>query len=206
MSTVGPKNALPGADQVSRAYQAADFDEEPPAELDRAILAAARRQHRRPLASYLPPLALAATVILSISLMLRSGVLNENSEIFSDEAPAPPAARTAPVATPTELDEIVAPEEAADNGTIVQIERLLAPQLEAVELRSRAAESPRTAASAVLADCTGAVREQPDTWLACIAVSLQQGNEDDARREVEAFAQAYPDYSLPKDLEALLAP
>lgn len=209
MSTVGPKNALPGADQVSRAYQAADFDEEPPAELDRAILATARRQHRRPLASYLPPLALAATVILSISLVLRSGVLNENSEIFSDEAPAPPAARTAPVATPIELDEIVAPEEAADNGTIVQSERLLAPQFEAVELRSRAAELPRAtaaAASAVLADCTGAVREQPDTWLACIAVSLQQGNEDDARREVEAFAQAYPDYSLPKDLEALLAP
>lgn len=47
MNTTGPKNALPGADQVSRAYQAAKFAEEPPAEMDRVILAAARRRRRR---------------------------------------------------------------------------------------------------------------------------------------------------------------
>ncbi len=85
MSTRESNNTLPGAEQVSSAYRAANFDEEPPAELDRAILAAANRHRRRSLASYLPSLALAATVVLSVSLVLMSGILNENTEIFADE-------------------------------------------------------------------------------------------------------------------------
>ncbi len=84
MNTNEPDELVPGAEQVSEAYQAAGFDESPPAELDRAILAEAERSNRRSLFSFLPPLALAATVVLSVSLVLRSGVLNENTEVFSD--------------------------------------------------------------------------------------------------------------------------
>jgi hypothetical protein len=201
MNTTEPKNALQGADQVSRAYRAANFDEQPPAELEREILAAARRHRRRPLASYLPPLALAATVVLSISLVFRSSELNENAEILSDEAPPAAEFRAVPISTVRELEEVVAPvEAAARRERISQDQQAVRP--DAFEVL------PLTAGtgSAVEIGCANVDRGQPDTWLACISVRLQQGYEGDARRELEAFAQAYPDYSLAEDLEALRVP
>ncbi|MEE8092694.1 MAG: hypothetical protein V3T47_00530 [Gammaproteobacteria bacterium] len=211
MNTTEPKNALRGADQVSRAYRAANFDEEPPAELEREILAAARRHRRRPLASYLPPLALAATVVISISLVFRSGELNENAEILSDEAPPAAEFRAVPISTVRELEEAVAP--------VIELEAAVAP-VEAAARREGISQDqqavrpdafevlPLTAGtgSAVEIGCANVDRGQPDTWLACISVRLQQGYEGDARRELEAFAQAYPDYSLAEDLEALRVP
>lgn len=211
MNTTEPKNAVRGADQVSRAYQAANFDEEPPVELEREILAAARRHRRRPLASYLPSLALAATVLLSISLVFRSGELNENAEILSDEAPPAAEFRAAPISTVRELEEAVAPaigleaanapvEAAARREGISRNQQAVRPDVTEV--------LPLTAGtlSAVEIGCANVDRGQPDAWLACISVRLQQGYEDDARRELEAFAQAYPDYSLAEDLEALRVP
>ncbi len=204
MSTTGPKNALPGADQVSRAYRAAKFDEEPPAELDRVILADARRQRHRQLPSYLPPLALAATVILSISLVLRSGVLNEDAEIVSDDAPPAAGVRSVPVSTVRELEDTIAAEETMLFQEEVSLDQPAAPALRAgpVELL------PLTVgiATAVKIGCADVDRGQAEAWLACISARLRQGDEDDARRELGAFAQAYPDYSLPEDLEALLVP
>ena len=201
MNTTEQKNAVRGADQVSRAYQAANFDEEPPAELDHAILAAAKRQRRRPLASYMPPLALAATVVLSISLVFRSGELNENAEIFSDEALPASGVRAVPSSTAIELEEAVAPvEAAARQEEILRDQQAVRP--DAFEIRPLNAGT----ASPGQVGCANVDRGQPDTWLACISVRLQQGYEDDARRELEAFAQAYPDYSLPEDLEALRVP
>ena len=211
MNTTEPKNALRGADQVSRAYRAANFDEEPPAELEREILAAARRHRRRPLASYLPPLALAATVVISISLVFRSGELNENAETLSDEAPPAAEFRAVPISTVRELEEAVAP--------VIELEAAVAP-VEAAARREGISQDqqavrpdafevlPLTAGtgSAVEIGCANVDRGQPDTWLACISVRLQQGYEGDARRELEAFAQAYPDYSLAEDLEALRVP
>ena len=202
MSTTGPKKALRGTDQVSQAYQAAKFDEEPPAELDRVILAAARQQRHRPLASYMPPLALAATVILSISLVLRSGVLNEDAEIVSDEAPPASGARAVPTSTVRELEDAIAAEE-----TMLLQEEISQDQPAARALRADPVElQPLTAgtAAAVQIGCADGDRGQAEAWLACISARLRQGDEDDARRELGAFAQAYPDYSLPEDLEALL--
>ncbi len=165
MNTPESKNTLPGAEQVSSAYRAANFDEEPPAELDRAILAAANQRRRRPLASYVPSLALAATVVLSVSLVLRSGLLNENAEIFSDEGADSPAP-----------------------GSGVST-------FQAVEIRSREAAAVQTI-------CSDTAREEPVAWLSCISALLEEGNEDEARRELAAFTQAYADYPLPADLDA----
>ena len=237
MNTTGPESELRGADQVSRAYRAANFDEEPPAELDRVILAAARRQRHRPLASYMPPLALAATVVLSISLVLRSGVVNEDAEIFSDQAPPAAAVRTLPISTVRDLEEAVAPEQAAARqnlpvpaaatNAIPEVDRLLPQQpvelrarqmlpetLEAISQDRQAVQPgaveflPLTAgtAAAVQIGCADVDRGQPDAWLACISVRLQQGYEEDARRELQAFAETYPDFSLPEEFETLLAP
>ncbi len=221
MNTTEPKNVVRGADQVSRAYQAAKFDEEPPAELESEILAAARRHRRRPLASYMPPLALAATVVLSISLIFRSGELNENTEILSDEAPPAAEFRAVPISTVRELEEAVAPVLELDEtvAPVIELESAIAPveaaaRREGISPNQQAVRPdafevlPLTAGtgSAVEIGCANVDRGQPNTWLACITARLQQGYETDARRELEAFVQAYPDYSLAQDLEALRVP
>ena len=185
------KNTLPEAEQVSSAYRAANFDEEPPAELDRTILAAANRHRRRPLASYLPSLALAATVVLSVSLILTSGVLNENTEIFSDEeadAPDISAFRAVEVRS----------REAVDNNR----DEAVAPTLPERALLGAAANT----AAAVQTICNNTDREEPVAWLGCISTILEEGNEDDARRELAAFTQAYADYPLPVDLATAIEP
>lgn len=197
MNTSESKNPLPGAEQVSSAYRAANFDEEPPAELDRAILAAADRHRRRPLASYLPSLALAATVVLSVSLVLRSGLLNENAEIFSDEGADAPDIRALPTSTLQELDEFVEPEASPPQDSPAPGAGV--STFQAVEIRSREA-------TAVQAICSNTAREEPAAWLGCISALLEEGNEDEARRELAAFTEAHADYPLPADLDAEMEP
>ena len=191
MNTREPNNTLPEAEQVSSAYRAANFDEEPPSELDRAILAAANRHRRRPLASYLPSLALAATVVLSVSLVLMSGILNENTEIFADEeADAPDISAFQAVE--------VRSREAADNNR----DEAVAP---ALPERAPLGAAANTAAT-VQTICNNTDREEPVAWLDCISAILEEGNEVEARRELAAFTQAYVDYALPANLDATIEP
>ncbi|MGI9259708.1 MAG: hypothetical protein ACR2QQ_12815 [Gammaproteobacteria bacterium] len=114
MNTNEPDEVLPGSDQTSEAYRAAGFDEAPPAALDRAILAEAARSNRRSLFSFMPPLALAATVVLSVSLVMRSGVLNENTEVFSDGPISDMPAGTSPAPMTIEQDAGGPPAESLD--------------------------------------------------------------------------------------------
>ena len=255
MTSSESRDQLPGTEQVSRAYRAAKFDEAPPAAVDRTILAAARQARRRPLASYLPPLALAATLVLSVSLVLRSGVLNENTEIFSNEPVTAPASNTPPATTAIELNDAAETDEAAtpqdsnalsdDADVADSLERSVAPQEGAagtenlpelepparpvIELRARqvqpalteeiaqdqqAAEPlaiESTAATAGVASfsqtgCSGDDREDPASWLDCITAIVTNGDEDDAREELAAFMEVYPDYELPADFEGALVP
>ncbi len=91
MSAEGTKDSIQGIEDVARAYEAAGFDEQPPAHVDRAVLAAARKRRRPRLASFVPAFALAATVLLSCSLVLRSGLLGiggVDAPIAQDPLPA----------------------------------------------------------------------------------------------------------------------
>ena len=193
MTSSESKDQLPGAEQVSRAYRAANFDEVPPAAVDRAILAAARQERRRPLASYLPPLALAATVVLSVSLILRSGVLNENTEIFSSEPEIEPPARPAIELRARQAQPELTEEIAQDQQAI-----------ESLAIESTAATAG--AANFAQTGCTDADREEPISWLECIAATLTNGDENNAREELAAFVEVHPDYVLPAELEATLTP
>lgn len=78
--TTEPQNSIPGARELSQAYEAAEFDEHPPEHVDRLILSAARHRPRRRFTVLIPSLALAATVVLSFSLVLRTGLLNMGGE------------------------------------------------------------------------------------------------------------------------------
>jgi len=75
-----PQNSIPGARELSQAYEAAEFDEHPPENVDRLILSAARHRPKRRFTVLIPSLALAATVVLSFSLVLRTGLLNMGGE------------------------------------------------------------------------------------------------------------------------------
>ena len=91
MSPMGPEDSIEGVADVTRAYESAHFDEQPPAHVDRAILAAARRRRGPRLASFVPAFALAATVVLSFSLVLRSGMLGSGrveAPVARDPVPA----------------------------------------------------------------------------------------------------------------------
>jgi hypothetical protein len=156
------------------------------------------------LASYLRPLALAASVVLSISLVLRSGVLNEDAEIISDDAAPATGVRAVPISAVRELEEPIAAEETMRFREEISLDLSTAPALRArpVELL------PLTTgiAASVKIGCADVDHGQADIWLACISARLRQSDDDDARRELRAFAEAYPDYSLPEDLQTLLVP
>lgn len=199
MNTNEPDEVLPGSDQVSDAYRAASFDEAPPAALDRSILAEAARSNRRSLFSFLPPLALAATVVLSVSLVMRSGVLNENTEVFSDGpvSDMPAATSTSPITI--EQDAGGAP----SAFTQPLAERAQAPAaLEEVVVNARSLESAFEEDVVTTSfDCADVDTEIAEDWLACIATGVEQGQIDAARQELEAFLVIYPEYSLPEELD-----
>jgi len=99
MSASNQGNGPSPSEEISRAYRAAAFDETPPEHLDRAILAAARHRRKRRMATLLPSLALAATVVLAFSIVLRIGVLQPQGELERRRPEPPPvieALRSAP--------------------------------------------------------------------------------------------------------------
>ncbi len=89
---------LAGRDKVSKAYREATRSTQAPEELDAAILAAARQAASRPKAARRPrwirPMALAATLILSLSVLVniwRDPVSRELASPTMDAAVLPPA-------------------------------------------------------------------------------------------------------------------
>ncbi len=243
MNSTGPGDSTHGEGEVSRAYAAAGFDEEPPAHLDRTILAAAHRRPRPRFASFVPALALAATVVLSFSLVLRTGMIDIGRR------DAPTAQQPIPAAEPAreaELDALSedggfadAPaEEGVSSATTPRRERALNEAAPAAQERPSAPPAPagefsggptpelrrlqevqtltiQTEESAALRssvagdasdDCSGVRTGEPQLWAACITRQLQQGAEEAARAELEAFTQVHPDYPLPEELRALGGP
>jgi hypothetical protein len=216
MTSNESKDQLPGSKQVSQAFRAANFDEVPPAAIDRAILIAARRESRRPLPAYLPPFALAATIVLSVSLVFRFGVLNENTEIFSEPARAPATSIGLDGNPPQE--EAAAPEDSAtlpdDDVTTGELQLFMVPQDETAGADNAFEVAPPAVLESVTAsartvtfakiDCTATDREEAASWLECVTTILASGSEDSAREELSAFVEIHLGYALPADLEAAL--
>lgn len=64
-------DSVPGLDALRKTYRAARFEDEPPPHVDTFIRAATKRADRRRLRAYLPPLAMVATIVLALGLVLR---------------------------------------------------------------------------------------------------------------------------------------
>ena len=165
---------LRGDSPLSRAYRETGR-EEPPAHLDAAILAqakaaAAPRRGSKP--RWLMPLSLAATVVLSIGvvlLMSREGVTPVPMETPSptpDDPVSKPAAPTAPAVI--EKAPVVTPKEA--------------PRFEPRVFTPKEMPAVKT----------------PEQWLVEIEALRKAGKHAEADAELAKFRQHYPDYPLGK--------
>jgi len=177
-----------GVDEVSAAYRAARFQDTPPPHIDAQILAAAKRVGPRRANQYLPPLALAATVVLALGIVLRLALPGPGER----ESVGSAGLRSAPVA-----DELGAPMLMQESAGTAAADSLTAPAAAA-----RSVQPSEALPSADVAACTPAQRDGPEQWLACIALQLNGDALDRARTEYAEFTRTYPDYPVPAEIAA----
>jgi len=233
--TSEPKLDPPERDleRVRAAFRAAEFDDEPPPEVDAAILAAAAAARGRRLHGYLPPLALAATVVLALGLALRLAVPTREPVDASllreaDEAPSALeveslSSQAADDAAEARRERAVTPGRASvtDEATSAPATAMpQAPPEEGVafsrtpsaavaadsELENGAASRAIEALVAPAAGCETALRAAADDWLACIAMLIDAGNVAAARAELERFTASYPNSAVPATIAERVAP
>jgi hypothetical protein len=177
---------LRGDSPLSRAYRETGR-EEPPAHLDAAILAqakaaAAPRRGSKP--RWLMPLSLAATVVLSIGvvlLMSREGVAPVPMETPLPMPVAPVPTPTAPAAPAVvEKAPVVTPK-----ATVTPKEVPAVTPKEVPRFEPREVVIPPKART-------------PEVWLAEIEALRKAGKHAEADAELAKFRQRYPDYPLGK--------
>jgi cytoskeletal protein RodZ len=192
---------------VSQAYR--DLaDERTPEHLDRTILRAAAKAARPRYSRFIAwtrPMAWAATVMLSIALVLEvtnspsPGVESFDETIGTFEVQSPEAAAKddGPVDSPEEsvvpVSELTKKRSSDMRQKAAAIaEQETAPQQP--EARERAELLSDAAFSAPVTDCNQDAVATPQAWLECI-VALEDADRDDAAREQRALlADAFPDF------------
>ncbi len=217
-------------DEVRAAFRAAGYADEPPPAVDAAIMAAAERAQARRLHGYLPPLAMAATVVLALGLVLRLAMPTREMPEITDapetlrapsmleaepqaeearrgrsEAPAVPTAASA-LAPAADITE---PAPAATAEPEMAVEEAVVFSDTAQDAAAPSAAGLRSAAQAMRAQpagCGGAFGDDPEQWLACIESLLDAGELAGARDELEDFAAAYPEASVPDTITDRLEP
>lgn len=192
---------------VSQAYR--DFaDERTPEHLDRTILRAAAKAARPRYSRFIAwtrPMAWAATVMLSVALVLEvtnspsPGVVSVDETIgtFEVQSPEADAKDDGPADSPEEsvvpASELTKKQSSDMRQKAAAIaEQEIAPQQP--EARERAELLSDAAFSAPVTDCNQDAVATPQAWLECI-VALEDADRDDAAREQRALlAEAFPDF------------
>ncbi|HEX5766768.1 MAG TPA: hypothetical protein VFX94_00920 [Burkholderiales bacterium] len=191
-------------DKVSRRYRELSR-EEPPPQLDDAILAAARRGvEARPAPLVAPagrrrwyvPLAAAAIIVLAVAVTVH--VERQRPDMEVAEAPArhePAPAAQDPKPEPPRESRAQRKAEALDDLE----KRQVAP---AAPARADAAASPqlRAEAQGVMREKAAALEARapasPEQWLQGIADLRRQGRHEEADKALAEFRRAYPDYRI----------
>lgn len=192
---------------VSQAYR--DFaDERTPEHLDRTILRAAAKAARPRYSRFIAwtrPMAWAATIMLSVALVLEvtnspsPGVVSVDETIgtFEVQSPEADAKDDGPADSPEEsvvpASELTKKQRSDMRQKAAAIaEQEIAPQQP--EARERAELLSDAAFSAPVTDCNQDAVATPQAWLECI-VALEDADRDDAAREQRALlAEAFPDF------------
>jgi len=172
--------------RVSAAYRALGA-EGPPAALDAAILAAARRRRAR----WAVPVSLAAVVVLGLGVVLR--VQREAPRVAEPVAVAPQVLK-APAAERKAAGSVA--REAAGPAAQARDEAPLPP----------AARAPAPAAANIAQGKVAAAPETPEHWLERIAKLRAEGRSREADESFAEFRRRYPDYRIPDELRRRIAP
>jgi len=193
--------------KVSQRYRELG-GEEPPRQLDAAILAAARRAaETRPAPLVAPtgrrrwyfPLAAAAIIVLAVAVTLQVERQQPDPEDFRfATTPAPP---------PPAIKEEVAKEQPKPTAKSKQSENRLerappvapqaAPASPGEVTGDRAESKPRTRALGAASEARTS-EESPERWLERIAELRKQGRDDEADQQLAEFKKRYPDYKIPE--------
>jgi hypothetical protein len=175
---------------VSSAYRGLG-GEAPPAALDAAILAASRRRPAR----WAVPVSIAAVVVLAVGVTLR--VQLEEPRLAEPVALAPRVLE-APAEEKKAARVAAAPAAAAP----------AAPQRRAMaDSGARAELAERSKArDAIALGKIGTTPETPEQWLERIARLRAAGQAREADESYAEFKRLYPDYRIPDEMRARIAP
>jgi hypothetical protein len=211
--------------QISQRYRELG-KEEPPPELDRAILAASRRATSR--YRWYSSLAAAAVLIFAVALVVQ--IERQPPDQLPMSAPSTPVAapsqeqaaprdREAPAAKPAprrRADQ--APQFAPEPPRVQQVPaaapapapepnaNVAAPSAGALpeaerkradEMRA-APQAQRSMAARSATEAQANLAETPEQWLERIARMRQLGQDDEAEKQLARFRERYPDYRIPE--------
>ena len=205
-------------DEISRRYRELGA-EEPPRELDHAIIGAARRALTKRSRFY-PLAAAAAVAVFAVAITVHLEREQPDAESTAPPAPlpiSPPSERkdeAAPAQKPklrAERPPVFAPEpgvrapatsvqEAPTNTAAADAVTSGAPESSAEKraaeesAASRYQQAPPPAANRALAR---AAAETPQQWLERIAELRAQDRQQEADTELAQFKRRYPDYQIP---------
>ena len=184
-------------DDISRRYRELGA-EEPPRELDNAIIGAARRAVTKRSRFY-PLAAVAAVAVFAVAITVH--LEREQPDAESIAPPAPPISQpserkdeAAPVQKPrlrAERPPVSAPEPGVRAPTAPSVQE--APANSAAD-DAMTSGAPAPAPNRALAR---AAAETPQQWLERIAELRAQDRQQDADRELAEFKRRYPDYQIP---------
>lgn len=170
--------------RVSERYRALGR-EQPPPELDVAILAASRRRHAR----WVVPVSIAAVVVLAVGVTLRVQIEERKD---AEDIALSPRVMQAPASPPAALESRAqaAPEAAAPPA----------------EVSADRAEPAGRASAGVAVGKLSAPPQTPEQWLERIAKLRDAGKAREADESLAEFKRRYPDYRIPEAMRARVAP
>jgi hypothetical protein len=176
--------------EVSRRYRELGA-EEPPAALDRSILAASRRSAEPRARRWYVPLAAAAVAILAVAVTVQ--VERRQPE---------------PLELPPPADSALRKEEAVplkphagtqQRDAVVGVERPKGPPQPITPPRAAPPPAQEQAAPAARAEARArSAEEGPDRWLERIIALRKEGRHDEADKALAEFRKRYPERSIPE--------
>ena len=184
--------------RVSERYRALGR-EQPPPELDAAILAASRRRHSR----WVVPVSIAAVVMLAVGVTLRVQIEERKD---AEDIALSPRVMQAPASPPAALESRAqaAPPAAPAAGAAPQpgARKREAP----AEASADRAEPAGRASAGVAVGKISAPPQTPEQWLERIAKLRDAGKAREADESLAEFKRRYPDYRISAALRARIAP
>jgi hypothetical protein len=187
-------------ERVSGAYRALGR-EEPPQELDAALLAASRRRRSR----WAVPVSVAAVVVLAVGVTLR--VQMEDHKGAEEIALSPQVMQAPPAEAAPARPEAKREMRAMEAPAAAPLSATPPPQAGA-RRRDAAAESAAADRAGVAAGkiSAAAAPETPEQWLERIARLREAGKAREADESLAEFRKRYPEYRMSEAMRARVAP